>query len=136
MDADLCAEGSLKLKEISYIHSEALPAGELKHGTISLMTQATPILALLTVPEVCEKTVSGIREVLARQAPVTAIVSDEVSRLIQIPCPRQILLPKLRKRFSMFPAATVMQLLAYETAKIRGNHIDQPRHLAKAVTVE
>ena len=136
VDADLCTEGSLKLKEISYIHSEAYPAGELKHGTISLITQGTPVVALLTDPGLCEKTLSAIREVAARGAWVLAIAAEEITRQIDLPCDRLLILPTVPRLLSPFPAVAVLQLLAYHVAIARGCDVDQPRNLAKSVTVE
>ena len=136
VDADLCTEGSLKLKEISYIHSEAYPAGELKHGTISLITEGTPVVALLTDPSLCEKTLSAIREVTARGAQVTVIASEEIARRIHLSCYRLLILPTVPALLSPFPAVTALQLLAYHVAVARGCDVDQPRNLAKSVTVE
>ena len=136
MDADLCTEGSLKLKEISYIHSEAYPAGELKHGTISLITEGTPVVALLTDPTLCEKTLSAIREVSSRGARVFAIATEEIARQISIPCEQLLRLPAVPPLLAPFPAVTALQLLAYHVAVARGCDVDQPRNLAKSVTVE
>ncbi len=135
-DYAMCCEGSLKLKEISYIHSEAFAAGELKHGTISLVTEKTPVIALLTVPEVFEKTVSGMREAAARGAHVYAICTQRALKAMDIPCDGMIVLPDVEEGMAVFPASTVMQLLAYSAALIRGNDVDKPRNLAKSVTVE
>ena len=137
MDADLCTEGSLKLKEISYIHSEAYPAGELKHGTISLITSGTPVVALMTETALCEKMLSAIREVASRGAWVLVIASEEIVRLLpSIPCAALLTLPNVSPIIRPFPAVTALQLLAYHTAVVRGCDVDQPRNLAKSVTVE
>ena len=137
-DADytLCIEGSLKLKEISYIHSEAYAAGELKHGTISLVTEGTPIIALTTVSKVCEKTVSGIREVKSRGAFVVSICSKELSKKYEIPCDRSLILPDVPELLAPFVSATALQLLAYHVSALKGLDVDKPRNLAKSVTVE
>ena len=135
LDADLAAEGSLKLKEISYIHSEAYPAGELKHGTISLIVEGVPVIALLTEAAVAEKTVSGIREVLSRGGDVTVIASEALVGLCPQGC-RRIVIPTVGGRAEVFPAATALQLLACHVARRRGLDVDKPRNLAKSVTVE
>ena len=137
MDADLCTEGSLKLKEISYIHSEAYPAGELKHGTISLITHGTPVVALMTKTELCEKMLSAIREVSSRGAWVLVITTEEISRQLgSLPGDALLTLPTVPPFLTPFPAVTVLQLLAYHVAVARGCDVDQPRNLAKSVTVE
>ena len=136
MDVALCTEGSLKLKEISYIHSEAYAAGELKHGTISLVEQGTPILAVLTEQALAEKMISAIREVRARGATVIAVCCREIAEQCAIPCDEQILLPAFDERLSFFLAATALQLFAYHTAAAKGLDVDKPRNLAKSVTVE
>lgn len=134
-DYYLAMEGSLKLKEISYIHSEAYAAGELKHGTISLITEKMPVIALATDEALCEKMLSNIREVKARGAKVLLItrknavhVTDEAARVLYI--------PDCDPFFAAIPLATVLQLLAYHMAAARGCDIDKPRNLAKSVTVE
>ena len=136
IDSDLCAEGSLKLKEISYIHSEAYAAGELKHGTISLITDRVPVVALITDFSLAEKTVSGIREVRSRKAKVLAIVSYDIAERIELQCDDIIKIPHLENKLTVFPAATVLQLFAYHAAALRGLDVDKPRNLAKSVTVE
>lgn len=136
LDYDMCVEGSLKLKEISYIHSEAYAAGELKHGTISLIEKGTPVIAPVTVPQLCDKTVSGIREVISRGASVTCICSAEIARERDIPCADMVILPEIPDIFAPFPTATLLQLFAYHTSALMGNDVDKPRNLAKSVTVE
>jgi len=135
LDYAVAMEGSLKLKEISYLHSEALAAGELKHGTLALVTKDTPVIALLTQRHVQEKMLSNIQEVKARGGPVIAVAYDgdrevakHVDTVIRIPETADLLAPVL--------AIIPLQLLAYHVAKERGNDIDQPRNLAKSVTVE
>ncbi len=135
-DYDIATEGSLKLKEISYIHSEAFAAGELKHGTISLITEGTPVIAVITEREVAEKTVTGMREVGARGARLIAVVSGYVDKNYKIDADIKLVLPEIPDGFEAFPAATVLQLIAYHTAAARGNDVDKPRNLAKSVTVE
>ena len=131
IDCALASEGSLKLKEISYIHSEAYAAGELKHGTISLIVPGTPVIALCTVPELVGKMVSNIREVKARGAEVIAIASDIIAE-----ADATLTLPKIDPRLAFLPAAAALQLLAYHTSVARGCDVDKPRNLAKSVTAE
>ena len=134
IDYALSLEGSLKLKEISYIHSEAYAAGELKHGTISLIEQGTPVIALATHEELISKIVSNIEEVKTRGAYVICIACDDhkelenVGETIFIPKVCDMLLPSL--------AVIPLQLFAYYVASLKGCDIDQPRNLAKSVTVE
>jgi len=134
-DFFLSQEGSLKLKEISYIHSEAYPAGELKHGTIALISDGTPVIALITQDYLRDKMINNIKEVRARGAEVMAFVRDG----IDIPeglCERVVYLPDTEECFSSFTLVTALQLLAYHTAIFRGCDVDKPRNLAKSVTVE
>lgn len=135
LDYALCMEGSLKLKEISYIHSEAYPAGELKHGTISLIEKGTPVIALITDPALCEKTLSNIKEVRARQASVLLLVREDIT-IPEESFDMQLTLPKVHPQLQGILSGIPLQLIAYETAKLRGCEIDQPRNLAKSVTVE
>ena len=136
IDWALCTEASLKLKEISYIHSESYAAGELKHGTISLITEGTPVIALTTVSKVCEKTISGIREVKSRGAYVISVCSKELAGQYDIPCDEQIVIPQIDELLLPFPAVTILQLLAYHVSALKGLDVDKPRNLAKSVTVE
>lgn len=136
LDYAVAMEGSLKLKEISYIHSEAYAAGELKHGTLALIEEGIPVIALATQESVLEKTVSNIKEVKARGADVLALTYEEhvagllksVDQVFAIPKTLPILAPAL----SVVP----LQLLAYYASLARGNDVDKPRNLAKSVTVE
>ena len=135
LDYALSMEGSLKLKEISYIHSESYAAGELKHGTISLITDEMPVIAVATQSDLIEKTVSNVKEVKSRGAKVTIICTEDVELgedvadyLVKIPKLDDILMPML--------AAVPMQYIAYYTAVLKGCDVDQPRNLAKSVTVE
>lgn len=129
----LSEEASLKLKEISYIHSEAYPAGELKHGTISLVTERTPVIAFLTDPIVFAKTVGNVKEVRARGARVLVFGMETAEE-----CEHDdmIALPETDPLFAPFTAAAAFQLFAYYVALHRGCDIDKPRNLAKSVTVE
>ena len=135
LDYAVSLEGSLKLKEISYIHSEAYAAGELKHGTISLIEEGTLVIALATGSELFDKTISNVKEVKARGAVVLGVttedrehVEDVCDYVIRIPKTHEILLPSL----SVVP----LQLFGYYVASLKGCDIDKPRNLAKSVTVE
>jgi glucosamine--fructose-6-phosphate aminotransferase (isomerizing) len=135
LDYSLSCEGSIKLKEISYIHSEAYAAGELKHGTISLITDNVPVIALATQPEVYQKMISNVREVRSRGAMVILITNSGILVDPSL-CDHHILLPEMDSDFTPFAAAVILQYLAYYTAVSRGLNVDQPRNLAKSVTVE
>jgi glucosamine--fructose-6-phosphate aminotransferase (isomerizing) len=128
-------EGALKLKEISYIHAEAYPAGELKHGTLALIEEDVPVVALATRKDVFEKTLSNITEVKARGADVTAVVHKNAYDIEEV-VDHVIYIPEVNDHFSGVLTIVPLQLLAYYTALIRGCDIDQPRNLAKSVTVE
>ena len=136
LDYALSLEGSLKLKEISYIHSEAYASGELKHGTISLIREGTPVIAVATYLPLLDKAVSNVVEVQARGARVLALTTDaggealhkRVDAVVTVPETEAMLLPQL----GVIP----LQLLSYYTALERGCDIDKPRNLAKSVTVE
>ena len=135
LDYALSCEGSIKLKEISYIHSEAYAAGELKHGTISLITDNVPCIALATQEHVYAKMISNVQEVRSRGAGVILITNAGVTVDAAL-CDHQIILPKMDDRFAPFGAAVVLQYIAYYAAVRRGLNVDQPRNLAKSVTVE
>lgn len=124
-------EGSLKLKEVSYIHSEAYQAGELKHGTISLVEEGMPVFAIVTDDTIKDKTVSNIEEVKSRGAK-TIIISNEKYQTEDL----QVTVPKISPYFQPILIVPTLQLIAYETAKLRGCDIDKPKNLAKSVTVE
>ncbi len=136
IDSALCTEASLKLKEISYIHSEAYAAGELKHGTISLITDGIPVVAVMTVENLAEKVISGIREVKSRGANVLAVTTKEIAEKYAIPADKIITVAESDEFFAPFTATTVVQLFAYHVAAGRGCDVDKPRNLAKSVTVE
>lgn len=135
LDYALSMEGSLKLKEISYIHSESYAAGELKHGTISLITEGMPAIAVVTQKRLLEKTISNMKEMKARGAYVIAVCAkdteidpDAADYIIELDeCP-DILAP--------MTAVVPLQLIAYYTSVLKGNDVDKPRNLAKSVTVE
>ena len=138
IDYSLCMEGSLKLKEISYIHSESYAAGELKHGTISLIDKGTPVIGLVTDPDLAMKTISNIKETKARGSFVVLVTLESIfdeyknddfyDEVITIKDVDSFVSPLL--------AITIFQLISYEVAKLRGEAIDKPRNLAKSVTVE
>lgn len=133
VDAHICAEGALKLKEISYINAQAYPAGELKHGTISLISNDFPVIAVSTQLCSAEKTAANVREVASRGADVYLIAPEDFP---QDGAKRVFVLPKAAEPLLPILAATVTQLLAYHTALLRGCNVDKPRNLAKSVTVE
>lgn len=131
----IALEGALKLKEVSYIHAEGYPAGELKHGPIALLDPDTPLLAIATASKTYEKVISNIQEVRARDARVVALATEGDSTIVQhaydvffVPAAHELLAPLLQ----VIP----LQLFAYHAAVARGCSIDQPRNLAKSVTVE
>lgn len=135
LDYAVALEGSLKLKEISYIHSEAYAAGELKHGTISLIEDGTLVVALATGDELYDKTISNVKEVKARGAVVMGVTTnkhehagDVCDYVVEIPSVHPVLLPSL----TVIP----LQLFGYYVASLKGCDIDKPRNLAKSVTVE
>ncbi|GAA0206637.1 glutamine--fructose-6-phosphate transaminase (isomerizing) [Selenomonas dianae] len=135
LDYAVSLEGALKLKEISYIHAEAYAAGELKHGTLALIVEGVPVIALATQRNVYEKTLSNIKEVKARDAVVIGIAADGdtelkkyVDHVMHVPATDEFIMPIL----SVIP----LQLLAYYAAITRGCDVDKPRNLAKSVTVE
>ena len=131
----IALEGALKLKEISYIKAEGFPAGELKHGPLALITAGTPVIAIVPKGKTYYKTLGNIKEVKARNAFVIAIANasdDEIVKYVD----SVIKMPDIDELFSPMLAAVVLQLLAYYAAKDIGAEIDQPRNLAKSVTVE
>lgn len=135
LDYAFSLEGALKLKEISYIHAEAYAAGELKHGTIALIEEHTPVIALATQEKIFAKTISNIREVRARGASVILIVKENAQVDPDVYDIR-IDLPVKQDAFAVFTAAATLQLLAYYTSDAKGLNVDKPRNLAKSVTVE
>ena len=137
LDYALSMEGSLKLKEVSYIHSESYAAGELKHGTISLIDEDMPVISVATQTDVIPKTISNIVEVKSRGAKIILICTDACARelkdgvadyVVEIPHSEELLMP--------ITAVVPLQMLAYYTSINRGNDPDKPRNLAKSVTVE
>lgn len=135
LDYAVAMESSLKLKEISYIHSEAYAAGELKHGTISLIEDGTLVVALATQEALLEKTVSNVKEVKARGAKVLAIAAEGCTSIEDV-ADEVVYLPKCNSLFTSSYNVLPMQLFAYYIAVERGCDVDKPRNLAKSVTVE
>ncbi len=128
-------EGALKLKEISYIHAEAYAAGELKHGTLALITEGVPVIGIATQPDLYEKTVSNIKEVKARDAFVlgmTWVGNESLQKTVD----EVIYMPETHPLLAPIATVIPLQLLAYYAAVARGNDVDKPRNLAKSVTVE
>jgi glucosamine--fructose-6-phosphate aminotransferase (isomerizing) len=131
----VCLEGALKLKEISYIPTDSYAAGEMKHGPIALLSEDTPVVAVMNDSHVYEKVASNVQEVRARGARVIAVItegnedaSEHADWTLPIPATEPELAPIL--------ASIPLQILAYRIARLRGLPIDQPRNLAKTVTVE
>ena len=135
LDSSVALEGSLKLKEISYINSFAIAAGELKHGTIALMDKDTIVFALATQDELAEKTLSNIVEVSARDAYVVAITKEK-NDFFKKESDRVLFIPECKDEVSPLLSIVQLQLIAYFVAKEKGENIDMPRNLAKSVTVE
>ncbi|RBP70187.1 glutamine--fructose-6-phosphate transaminase [Alkalibaculum bacchi] len=128
-------EGSLKMKEISYIHSEAYPAGELKHGPIALIEEGTVVIALCTQTELLEKMMSNIKEVKARGAYVVAL-AKESDKAIEKEADKVFYIPDTQDDIAPIPTVVILQILAYYLSVARGCDVDKPRNLAKSVTVE
>jgi glucosamine--fructose-6-phosphate aminotransferase (isomerizing) len=128
-------EGALKLKELSYLHAEGYPAGELKHGPIALVEDGVPVVAVATECHVYPKVLSNIQEVRARGAKVIAVASEgdeEIGKHAE----HVLFVPRVPELFAPVVVTPPLQLLAYHVAKLRGCDVDQPRNLAKSVTVE
>ena len=135
MDYSIAMEGSLKLKEVSYIHSEAYASGELKHGPLALITEHTPVVAVATQGRLLSKEISNIREVKSRGADVVLFAKQSVIAEEKEGC-FGFALPDVRDEFMCLPAAAALQLLAYYVSSDKGFDVDKPRNLAKVVTVE
>ena len=135
MGAAIAKEGALKLKEISYLHAEAYPAGEMKHGPIALLDDGFPVIAIATQSPVYDKVVSNLQESKARGAMVVAVATEGDEEILKH-ADHVIYIPKVRDAFSAITASVPLQLLARSIAVLRGCDVDQPRNLAKSVTVE
>ena len=135
LDYALAAEGALKLKEISYLHAEALAAGELKHGTLALIEDGTPVIVTASQHHLLDKTTSNVQEVKARGAFVIAIGNNSSKKLKDI-SNDYVTLPEASEMLSTIVSIIPLQFIAYHVANLNGESIDQPRNLAKSVTVE
>ncbi len=135
LDYALAAEGALKLKEISYLHAEALAAGELKHGTLALIEEGTPIIVTASQNHLLDKTTSNVQEVIARGAYVIAIGDNQSEKLENI-SDEYVTLPDSNEILTTVISIIPLQFIAYHVANLNGESIDQPRNLAKSVTVE
>ncbi|MBQ9989476.1 MAG: glutamine--fructose-6-phosphate transaminase (isomerizing) [Lachnospiraceae bacterium] len=135
LDYSILLEGSLKLKEVSYIHSEAYASGELKHGTIALITEETPVIAVVTQDKLKDKELSNIREVQARGAKVILLIKEEKEEQCENYW-KIFYLPVMQDEFMVMPTSVVLQLIAYYVSADKGLDVDKPRNLAKVVTVE
>ncbi len=136
LDYALGLEGSLKLKEISYVHCEAYAAGELKHGTISLIVDGTLVVALCTYKALFDKSVSNIVEVKSRGADVIALTDESLKDALSKTVPNVLTIPDTHPIFTPSLGVVPLQIFAYYVALQRGCDIDKPRNLAKSVTVE
>lgn len=135
LDSAILLEGSLKLKEVSYIHSEAYASGELKHGPIALITEDTPVVATVTQSRLMSKELSNIKEVKSRGADIVLFIKESLA--IDIDSSYEVVtLPNMDDPFMVFPASVALQLLAYYVSSDKGFDVDKPRNLAKVVTVE
>jgi len=135
LDFAVALEGQLKLKEISYIHAEAYAAGELKHGTLALITKGVPVIALNTQPGLLDKTISNIQEVRARDAVVLGVAVEGDTEMMHH-CDQVFYLPRTHRYLMPVLAVLPLQMLSYYAAIARGADVDKPRNLAKSVTVE
>lgn len=135
LDYSLLMEGSLKLKEVSYIHSEAYASGELKHGPIALITDKTPVVAVVTQRRLMSKELSNIKEVCSRGADLVVFIKNEFAGDMKENY-HTFLLPDMIDEMMVFPASVALQLLAYYVSSDKGFDVDKPRNLAKVVTVE
>lgn len=133
IDYAIALEGSLKLKEISYIHSEAYAAGELKHGTISLIDKDTPVIAIITDNSIKDKTISNVKEVKARGAKTILVANENLDNNC---FDKKVIIPSTHPLLQPLLTVIPLQLIAYEVAKLRECDIDKPKNLAKSVTVE
>ena len=130
IDYAISMEGSLKLKEVSYIHSDSYQAGELKHGTISLIKEGTIVFAIVTDDEIRDKTISNLEEVISRGAKPIYVGNVDVNY------EDKIVIPRVHKKLQPILALPPLQIIAYYVALKRGCDIDKPKNLAKSVTVE
>jgi glucosamine--fructose-6-phosphate aminotransferase (isomerizing) len=132
----IALEGALKLKEISYVHAEGYPAGELKHGPIAILDPKSSVVGIAPSDRLFDKTFSNIEEVAARMAHVISVGNDDQAQLLRSKSEDLIIVPKVREELEPMVATPPLQLLAYYVADLNGTDVDQPRNLAKSVTVE
>ena len=132
----LALEGALKLKEISYIHAEGYASGELKHGPIALVDETMPVIILAPKDELFDKTISNMHEVMARGGKILLITDAEGASVAQAGTWKTIIMPNISNDLAPILYSIPAQLLAYHTAVYKGTDVDQPRNLAKSVTVE
>src|SRR6476620_4472090 len=132
----IALEGALKLKEISYIHAEGYAAGELKHGPIALIDESMPVIIIAPHDRVFEKTVSNLQEVVARQGKIILITDPQGAHDVHMDALSTLTLPAMPATVTPLVYAIPVQLIAYHTAVVMGTDVDQPRNLAKSVTVE
>ena len=138
LDYALSMEGSLKLKEISYIHSEAYAAGELKHGTISLIEKDMVVFGIVTDPVIAPKTISNLKETKARGSRMILVTTKEIAKAYENDNSFEYIITvnNINPILQSLTIITTMQLISYYVALLKGENIDQPRNLAKSVTVE
>ena len=138
IDYALCMEASLKMKEISYIHSEAYAAGELKHGTISLIEKDMIVFGIVTNPSIANKTISNLKETKARGSKMILVTTKEIANSIEDSNSYEYIITvnNINPIFQSLTIITTLQLISYYVALLKGENIDQPRNLAKSVTVE
>jgi glucosamine--fructose-6-phosphate aminotransferase (isomerizing) len=136
VDSGICMEGSLKLKEIAYLHSEAYPAGELKHGPISLIEDGMLVVSVATVEPLFDKTMANIKEVKARGADVLCVTLDTYNEQASQIADNTITIPAIHPMLQPSLSILPLQLFSYYMALARGCDVDKPRNLAKSVTVE
>ena len=132
----LALEGALKLKEISYIHAEGYAAGELKHGPIALIDEKMPVIVIAPYDRVFDKTMSNMQEVLARGGRIILLADLRGAREANVQSATTITMPEMPASVTPLVYSIPLQLMAYHTAAIMGTDVDQPRNLAKSVTVE
>ena len=132
----LAMEGALKLKEISYIHAEGYAAGELKHGPIALIDENMPVIVIAPFDRIFEKTVSNMQEVAARGGKIILITDEKGAKAASLETMETIIMPDMPEIIAPIIYALPIQMLAYHTAVLMGTDVDQPRNLAKSVTVE
>jgi glucosamine--fructose-6-phosphate aminotransferase (isomerizing) len=132
----LALEGALKLKEISYIHAEGYAAGELKHGPIALIDETMPVIVIAPHDRVFEKTVSNMQEVAARGGKIILVTDPQGAHEAHVESLVKLVLPEMPSTVTPLVYAVPAQLIAYHTAVVMGTDVDQPRNLAKSVTVE